>query len=451
MKALVHSIVLMKEDRNFFCHAPFNNLFFGNRGTVMACCANKTHVLGSFPEQSIKEIWQGEKANELRLAVQKGDYTKGCMGCGILYQNGNYSSMPSTAYDNHPTGNTDWPKRFEFEITNTCNLECVMCTGEYSSSIRERRERKPPLYDPYDGKFIEQLKPFIPHLYSARFIGGEPFLIPRYFDIWEMMMEMNPAIQIFIQTNGTILNTRVKRLLEKLQVSISVSIDSLQPETYELIRVNGNLPQTLGNITFLSNYCREKQTQFSLSFCPMVNNWKEIPDMISFANKHNATVFYNTVYYPAHLSLKNLPKENLLEVVEFLEASIPAAGNELEIQNLKTYNDQIREIKAFYRNANVKDYSKNSSVTFDGYLLRMHQYVYAKPELTEKEKKAKYELIESKLYEFMRVATAENLFLETVRGLNALAEDIVYQNIPVMEDASVVFKEFKERILATLK
>ncbi|MBK8659460.1 MAG: SPASM domain-containing protein [Bacteroidetes bacterium] len=186
--------------KNAPCSAPFNNLYFGNRGAVMACCANKLHVLGTYPHQSIAEIWQGHRANELRQAMAQNIFDLGCTGCRLFLENSNRSGAPLTAYDNIHQSDPQWPARLEFELTNTCNLECIMCTGEYSSSIRERRERKPPLHDPYDRCFLLQLKDFIPHLIAVRFVGGEPFLIQKYFDIMDMIAEINPSIEIFIQT-----------------------------------------------------------------------------------------------------------------------------------------------------------------------------------------------------------------------------------------------------------
>jgi len=43
------------------CFAPFKNMYFGINGFVRACCRSETYCWGSFPTQSIKEIWFGEK------------------------------------------------------------------------------------------------------------------------------------------------------------------------------------------------------------------------------------------------------------------------------------------------------------------------------------------------------------------------------------------------------
>ena len=46
------------------------------------------------------------------------------------------------------------PMRLEFNIHNACNLQCVMCHGLASSSIRAHREGLPALANPYDETFV---------------------------------------------------------------------------------------------------------------------------------------------------------------------------------------------------------------------------------------------------------------------------------------------------------
>jgi len=141
-----------------------------------------------------------------------------------------------------------YPIRLEFELSNKCNLECAMCSGVFSSSIRANREGKPPLPQMYDSNFVEQLKPFIPHLKQAKFLGGEPFLIDIYYDIWELFIKSNPSCEIIITTNGTVFTNKVQRVLENLNCQIIVSLDSVTKDTYEGIRVNAVMERTLDHL-----------------------------------------------------------------------------------------------------------------------------------------------------------------------------------------------------------
>ena len=119
-------------------------------------------------------------------------------------------------YSRHTSG--DFPRVMEFELSNECNLECQMCNGNVSSSIRKRKDKLPPLPNPYDDAFVQQLEPYLPHLKEAKFYGGEPFLIPVYFQIWDKLAEVNPGCTIFLITNGTHWNNKIKSLVEKLNL-----------------------------------------------------------------------------------------------------------------------------------------------------------------------------------------------------------------------------------------
>lgn len=63
------------------CHAPTNSLYIGIGGMITACCVNRTHLLGRYPEQSLEEAWRGLQRQELERAIGAGDLSKGCQVC----------------------------------------------------------------------------------------------------------------------------------------------------------------------------------------------------------------------------------------------------------------------------------------------------------------------------------------------------------------------------------
>ena len=82
----------------------------------------------------------------------------------------------------------EWPSVIEFNGSNACNLECIMC-GEYSSAIRGNVEGLPPLRKVYDDQFFDDLRLFLPHLRLLNLLGGEPFFAAETHRIWNMMIE----------------------------------------------------------------------------------------------------------------------------------------------------------------------------------------------------------------------------------------------------------------------
>ena len=333
------------------CYAPFKNIYFGRDGRVAACCDNRYHTLGSYPENTISEIWFGEKVEKLRESIRNDDLSLGCSSCKEHLIAGNFDGVRAMMYDRHPSNENNYPSVIELELSNTCNLECEMCFGEFSSLIRKNREKKQPVISPYDMKFIRQLEEFMPYLHEIKFYGGEPFLVDVYYDIWEKIIKINPGIKINISTNATILNQRVKDILSRAKFDISISIDSLEQATFEKIRIRAKYDKVMKNITYFRNYCREKDTFFGISVCPMRQNWKELPDLINYCNRLEAPVYFNTVRYPAHCSLWNLSPASLKNIIDYLARFEFPQETTVQQQNQRHYFNMLNLLRSWYAGA----------------------------------------------------------------------------------------------------
>ena len=235
----------------------------------------------------------------------------------------------------------------EFELSNKCNLECAMCSGAFSSLIRQNREKKAPLPDQYDAAFVEQLKEFIPHLKEAKFLGGEPFLIDIYYDIWEIFIETNPTCEISITTNGTAFSPKIKRILDRLNAHIIVSLDSLDKAAYEGIRKNATMERTLANVENFIEVCRQRGRPVSLAVCPMTSNWQGVPDLLAFANSRQSVIYFNTVHYPENLSLKYASADEQRQMLKVLSHRVRDPENDIERGNFAALQGLIQQIEAW--------------------------------------------------------------------------------------------------------
>lgn len=429
------------------CWAPFRSIYFGFRGNTSVCCYNKMHVIGTYPSQSIREIWFGAKADEIRQSLSKNDFSLGCQGCHELITAENYSGLPAKNFDPLPINPNRFPSKIDFELSNECNLECIMCRGEFSSAIRRNREKLPPIPTAYDAQFVDQLEEFIPYLENSHFLGGEPFMIPIYIDIWERMIQINPKIRISVQTNGTILTQRIKNLMEKITFEIAVSIDSIYEENYQLIRKNGNFVQLMENIRYFRNYCRERNTNFHLSYCPMVQNWEELPDVIAFANDLDCAVFFNTVSFPQECALSFLPSSKLEKVIAQLsEAQLPERTKR-EIQNKKAYSDLLQQLKHWYEQARVKeDFAKNQPKieSLTAFLAQLEQYISEKTNTPADKQSALLEDIASKLQHIISVAHTHGMEETAERHLIGMDFKTIYESVPAVDADHLVtlFRSF---------
>jgi MoaA/NifB/PqqE/SkfB family radical SAM enzyme len=345
-------------DKRSLCHAPRYSMYFGRDGLVSACCYSRRNALGRYPDQSIAEIWFGNKRKELRGQMRRNILPAGCEICADQLRAGNFKGLLAAQFDSLASKDTfatqlkslvqrpaDYPSRMEFELSNKCNLECSMCNGFFSSSIRSNREGLPAMPQVYDAQFVAQLRPFVPHMTDAKFLGGEPFLVDLYYEIWELFIENNPTCNISITTNATVYTEKVKRVLEKLNCQIVVSLDSLTKDTYESIRKNAVFSRTLSNLEAFTSINRGKGKRLTLAICPMVSNWQELPEILSFANSRGMRVFFNTVISPKSLSLKYLTSKKQGEIIAFLRRSPKPTTDLQEVHNYAALEDFCQQLQ----------------------------------------------------------------------------------------------------------
>jgi MoaA/NifB/PqqE/SkfB family radical SAM enzyme len=319
-------------DRGTLCHAPFVSLNFEQNGNATACCYNRKYVLGRYPDSSLAEIWEGEKIRGLRAALEAGDFSKGCELCLEQMESRNFAGMRARFFDGLRGGAADLgplsplsPKIIEFELSNTCNLECVMCSGYFSSSIRRNREKLPPIANPYDEAFVDQLKPYLGGLVWAKFLGGEPFLNPLYFKIWEAIVESGSPVKTVITTNGTILTPKIERLIGRLKPYLVLSIDSLQKESYERVRRNATFEEMRANLDWFIEYAKSNGRTVDIVVCPIRENWRDMPELFRFCQQHTLQIGINTVNWPEAVSLRSSTACELGEIAGHLRESDPYA------------------------------------------------------------------------------------------------------------------------------
>jgi MoaA/NifB/PqqE/SkfB family radical SAM enzyme len=352
------------------CPAPLINLHFSQLGVVTACCFNRTHVLGVYPQSSVREIWEGAAAAALREALAGGDLSKGCEKCLQQIEARDFGGSHAVFYSRlagimadrgkelgiappPDASATPLPMKLEFNIHNACNLQCIMCHGLASSSIRSGREGLSPLFNPYDDAFVDQLEPFLPYIVETDFMGGEPFLIPVYDKIWKRISEVNPKTRVCILTNATILDDRIRTILESINCWIHVSIDSIRRETYETIRRGASYATVMANAAYFQKLMATRGLPVIWRLCPMRLNWRELPETLLYCTENGIGLFYNQLDSPLGLSLTTLPVDELAAVADTLEAREPRLPDTaVALENLRNYRELVGRLRGFLQPEN---------------------------------------------------------------------------------------------------
>jgi MoaA/NifB/PqqE/SkfB family radical SAM enzyme len=285
------------KDKPYVCAAPLTSLRFDFGGRITVCCNNITYDLGRYPETTPMEAWRGKRMSEIRKALSKFSFDLGCQDCEKQIVSGNLSNSilhhHETLFSNtRQLVKSAFPSHLVFQLHNACNYECIMCSGQYSSLIQKNRDKEAPSKNAYGDSFVDDITPFLERALMVEFLGGEPFLMPINFKLWEKISEINPNTKVNIISNGSVVNDKVIAALHKLTHSaVHISLDSLNEKTYSYIRRRGHLPTVIKNIDSLIAIDKLK----SISMCPIIQNVYEIPDIINFCIQKKLGLFFNNV------------------------------------------------------------------------------------------------------------------------------------------------------------
>ncbi len=331
------------------CYAAAVQLRFSPNGVVMACCRSLL-PLGNVHTDRLRAMWDGASRRRQAEHLARGDFSAGCQQCeGEIRLEGRPASYP-TNYDMwegrlDPAAVLEWPRRMEFNLSNACNLQCLQCDGESSSAIRVHREGRPPIPQVYGDEFFDDLREFLPHLDEVVFGGGEPFLGPENFRVWDLMAELAPGLDCTVITNATQWTPRVQRVLEQVPMAFVISLDGITPSTYEEIRKGADLDRVLENVDRYAAVARANGRPVSVNHCLMPQNVHEFPQFLNWAESKGFPVDISLVRSPAWCSIGRLSVEEIRRIRDdLLSRADEVAGLVL---NRATWDAELVRISAW--------------------------------------------------------------------------------------------------------
>lgn len=319
---------------------------FDPAGWVYACCTSHLYPIGRIGEQRLGDIWDGARAGVLKEALERWDLSVACQPCRFHLEHRRLDPV-AAVYDRYPLADATpaWPHMMLFALSNRCNLGCVMCSPELSSTLR-LEAGLPAVPSRYDDQFFEDLEPFLPALGVAKFLGGEPFLAPEHHRVWDRLAELERPPMLSITTNGTVWTDRVNRLFDRFAVDISVSVDAARPDTYAAIRRGGDLADVHRNLDRFAARCRERGTNLHVSYCLMPQNAAELGEFLVWAEPYTfgAPVGINLVSDEG-MALLDLPTPELEAIRRRWEREDREISSRLD-RNLGVWRTQLDQLDA---------------------------------------------------------------------------------------------------------
>ena len=176
---------------------------------------------------------------------------------------------------------SDFPPHLEFELNYSCNLRCPMCTW----AVENAAEKKEDWFTFEDYKKIIDEAVSVGTKSIRLCYINEP-LIRQDIDQFINYAVNAGIIDVLITTNGTLLTKAMsKKLIESGLTKINVSLDAISEETYDKIRVGGNLKTTVKNIYDFLELRKEmnvKLPKIRLTFVASKINFHEYDSFVNY-------------------------------------------------------------------------------------------------------------------------------------------------------------------------
>ncbi len=336
------------------CDYPFTHFEINNPNGDVTFCCNHNMVLGNVNNNTIEEIWNSEKYQEVRRKFLDGKIFEICdKSCPVLngwkdYEKLDwYKKLPpdSEVYQNAALNDKEIsegkflleskPRWIRFASSYRCNLKCYHCFQE------ENRNEQKKLPE----NFYRNLYNYFSTLQVLFFYGGEPLIEKENIHLLEYISRNNFLLKLFIVTNGLLFNYKIKEIFNLINIGvIAISLDSCSKKLYEELRYPGKWDDLILNLEYISVLKKKKDFLFNVGFTLNKKNIFELVDFIKFSKKFNA--------FPGMQFAGNT-------------FSKPEFRNKYEIYSKKDFeiaNNKISEAKQFLNAeyANVPDYVKKN-------------------------------------------------------------------------------------------
>lgn len=251
-------------------------------------------------------------------------------------------------------------KFLDLKISNTCNLQCRMCTPFSSSVWYQDMKFRPDeqwMFDDVESanvnwhRDISEIYPYLRGLETLKFTGGEPFLIPQVAKLIDDCISagISEFINLGLITNGTIEFSEVwkQRFAAFKRVDLNISIDGVGSR-YNYIRCGADWNSVEKNVlTFNNHAIAQDNIKIHIPYLPQTLNASNQQATITWAKQHNLNLHMDspllTPHYLSYVSLNNKLREryNIVSDVEYSPEQFDILCTQMSILD-KKYNTDFR-------------------------------------------------------------------------------------------------------------
>lgn len=268
------------------CTRPFEEIEIHHTGEVYTCCPNwnKFYSIGNIFKDSIDEVWNSDKAQELRKRILNKDYSlcdkNTCIYCNEKIYFSNYGTKCTPIMEQYPL-------IVKFCYDYECNIACSICRDKMKRLTDEELETLNSKIDTFFLPLLKSAKTLIINSY------GDPFGSRHSRQVIQKAAQTYPELKFDFHTNGILCNEQNFKNLnitpDRIE-KIRISIHAATKETYGKIIPNGEIyfPKLVENLKYLGELKKTNNFQFYIHFVVTRFNYKEMPDFVRLAQDVNA-------------------------------------------------------------------------------------------------------------------------------------------------------------------
>jgi len=317
----------MKNLNEKFCSRPWEFIEIGSakgdevklefgfeRGmSVYNCCPSwiDNNLIGELKyDIDIESIWNGEKSQEFRKSILDGSF-KYCNHklCPYIQseklinktdiKNNEYGEFYKKIIEENLLYSSN-PKFINLCYDVSCNLSCPSCRKNFLFLNEKTDKVQFDLKLKFFNKMME-------YLYSCKepvvvnFTGsGDPFGSKLFFDFLQNLNgDLNPNIEIQLQTNGILFNKQNWKKLHKIHnlvIKTLISLDAGTENTYKYTRRGGDWNTLMENLNFIYDLYQNNSLYYVRLDCVVQNkNYKELQEFVNIAPKFNFYCYFSRI------------------------------------------------------------------------------------------------------------------------------------------------------------
>jgi sulfatase maturation enzyme AslB (radical SAM superfamily) len=369
----------MSKDKTF-CILPWIHLCVRTNNTLRPCCRyipedykSFNTSIDSFPTKGI-ETMNDALFTKIRQNMLQGNKDPGCIKCYDQEDRAGFSlrTLFNEQYKDIKVeeNNTNFKlvRYIEMSLDNICNLECKMCSSEYSTKLIKRdSEFRDPVHKKLEPNFTKFDSIDLSELQEIKILGGEPFITPnleKFLDYISNKSDISKITLIFATNATTMPSPKVSKKLKKFKgLTFFISLDSYD-KVNDYQRQNSSYLETFENSqNFLKMF--DNCVYFSYHSVVTLLNANVLSKSLNFLevdNKFNVSIDF--ARHPEYLSLLYAPDDYLNWVIDLNKDNERAYTLVSKFAKNSKYDDDhwsmfLKRIKMwnnFYKN-DLKDYN----------------------------------------------------------------------------------------------